>query len=154
MPVSLSDPRYKDKVVVVQLLGTWCPNCMDETKFLSYWYERNKQKDVAIIGLAYEKKKEFAYAKERVGKMADKLDVGYDILIAGTADNQKAAETLPMLNHVMAFPTTIFIDKQGNVRRIHTGFSGPGTGEAFEIFVKDFNRFMEKLLQEPAPNQK
>lgn len=152
--VSLSDPKYRDKVVIVQLFGSWCPNCMDETKFLANWHKRNKGKDVAIIGLAYEKKDSFEYARERVQKMADKLDVGYDLLIAGTSDKQKAAESLPMLNHVMAFPTTIFLDKTGAIRRIHTGFSGPGTGEAYEQFVQGFNLYMNKLLAEPATANK
>ena len=58
-PVSLADPKYQGKVVIVQLLGSWCPNCMDESKFLADWYKRNKEQDVAIIGLAYEKKERF-----------------------------------------------------------------------------------------------
>ena len=152
--VSLSDPKYRNKVVVVQLFGSWCPNCMDETKFLADWHERNKGKDVAIIGLAYEKKDNFEYARQRVQNMVDKLDVGYDFLIAGSSDNKKAAESLPMLNHVMAFPTTIFLDKTGTIRRIHTGFSGPGTGEAYEQFIQDFNLYMNKLLAEPATTNK
>lgn len=147
--VSLSDPKYKDKVVIVQLFGTWCPNCMDETRFLAEWKQRNPDKAVEIIGLAYEQKQAYEYARDRVLKMKDKLGANYDFLIAGTADKAAAAKTLPMLNHVMAFPTTIFIDKQGKIRRIHTGFSGPGTGEAYEDFVEDFNLFVGKLLNEP-----
>ncbi len=150
--VSLSDPKYDNKVVIVQLLGSWCPNCMDETKFLAEWYERNKEKEVAIIGLGYEKKADFDYASQRLIKMKDRWNVGYDLLVAGTSDKEEAAKTLPMLNHVMAFPTTIFIDKAGNIRRIHTGFSGPGTGEAYVEFVKDFELFMTKLLNEPLSN--
>lgn len=149
--VSLTDSAYRNKVVIVQLFGSWCPNCMDETKFLADWYRRNQSKEVAIIGLAYEKKDDFEYARQRVLKMADKLNVGYDFLIAGTSDKQQAAETLPMLNHVLAFPTTIFLDKSGTIRRIHTGFSGPGTGAAYEAYVEDFNLFVDKLLREPAP---
>lgn len=148
--VSLSDPRYKNKVVIVQLMGSWCPNCMDETKFLAEWYERNKEKPVAIIGLGYEKKDDFDYAKQRLEKMKRQLNVGYDLLVAGSADKAAAGKTLPMLNHVMAFPTTIFIDKNGNIRRIHTGFSGPGTGEAYEKYIKEFDAFVSGLLAEPA----
>ncbi|WP_017731837.1 TlpA disulfide reductase family protein [Nafulsella turpanensis] len=146
--VSLDDSAYKDKVVIVQLFGTWCPNCMDETIFLADWYRKNKDRGVEIIGLAYEKKDDFEYARNRVQRMVDRLDVGYDFLIAGTADKEAAAKTLPMLNHVMSFPTTIFIDKEGNVRKIHTGFSGPGTGEYYTRFVEEFNLFTDKLLAE------
>ena len=146
--VSLDESAYQDKVVIVQLFGTWCPNCMDETKFLADWYRKNKDKDVEIIGLAYEKKDDYEYARKRVQRMVDRMDVGYDFLIAGTADKEAAAKTLPMLNHVMSFPTTIFIDKEGNVRKIHTGFSGPGTGEYYTRFVDEFHLFTKKLLEE------
>ena len=149
-PVSLSDEKYQDKVVIVQLFGTWCPNCMDETKFYADWYRRHQDEDVEIIGLAYERKDDFDYASNRVKKMIEKLDVGYDFLIAGVSDKEEAAKTLPMLNRVMSFPTSIFIDKSGQVRNIHTGFSGPGTGIYYERFVEDFNILMDKLLAEEA----
>jgi thiol-disulfide isomerase/thioredoxin len=146
--VSLEDKKYQDKVVLVQIFGTWCPNCMDETKFLAEWYKQNKDRGVEIIGLAYEKKDDFDYAKERVQKMVDRYEVQYDFLIAGSSDNKEAAKTLPMLNHVMSFPTLIFIDKNGEVRKIHTGFSGPGTGKYFEEWAEEFKIFTDKLIEE------
>ena len=127
--VSLSDEKYQNKIVILQLFGTWCPNCLDETLFLSDWYKKQRKEDVSIIGLAYERKPDFNYAQKRVQKMVDRLDVPYDFLIAGTSDKAEAAKTLPMLNTVMSFPTTIFIDKEGKVRKIHTGFSGPWYGK-------------------------
>lgn len=150
-PVSLSDDKYKGKVVIVQMLGSWCPNCMDETAFLSKYYKTNANKDIAIIGLAYERNPEFAEAKKRLDKMKLRFDIGYDLLIAGTYNKAAAAATLPMLNSVLAFPTTIFIDKAGRVRKIHTGFNGPGTGVYYEKFVEEFNTFIDKLLAEEAP---
>lgn len=146
--VSLTDAKYQNKVIVVQLLGSWCPNCMDETKFLAPYYEKNKNRGLEVIGLAYEQSPEFDKAQVRVEKMRDRLQVSYDLLIAGTRDKESAAKTLPMLNQLLAFPTTIFIDKKGNVRKIHTGFSGPGTGKYYAEFVKDFNQTIDKLLQE------
>ena len=146
--VSLADEKYRGKVIILQLMGTWCPNCMDETKYLSPWYDANKERGVEVIGLAYERKDDFNYASSRVKKMTDKLNVGYEILIAGTDDKAKAAETLPMLNTVVAFPTTIFIGKDGKVKKIHTGFSGPGTGEYYEQFKEEFNQTVNSLLKE------
>lgn len=146
--VTLSDDRFKNKVVVLQIFGTWCPNCMDETKFLAPWYEANKGRGVEIIGLAYERKDDFTYASERVKKMKAKLNVPYEFLIAGVNDNAKAAETLPMLNKVVAFPTTIFIGKDGKVKYIHTGFEGPGTGIYYEQFKERFNQIINELLAE------
>ncbi|MEO5975670.1 MAG: TlpA disulfide reductase family protein [Chryseolinea sp.] len=146
--VSLSDPAYKDKVVVLQILGSWCPNCLDETNFLVPWYEKNKSRDVKIIGLAYERKAEFAYASERVRKMVSRLKMTYPVLIAGTSDKANASKTLPMLNEVFAFPTTIFIGKDGKVKKIHTGFTGPGTGTYYEEFIEYYNQTINDLLAE------
>ena len=146
--ISLEDEKYKGKVVLVQLLGSWCPNCMDETVFLAKYHQANKEKPLAIIGLAYERNPDFNEAKKRLEKMKTRFEIGYDILVAGTYQKAAAAASLPMLNHVMAFPTTIFIDKKGRVRKIHTGFNGPGTGDYYEKFVEEFNVFMDKLLAE------
>jgi thiol-disulfide isomerase/thioredoxin len=144
--VSLRDDKYQDKVVILQIFGTWCPNCMDETRFLGPWYEQNKDRGVEIIGLAYERKDDFGYASKRVKRMIEKLDVTYDFVIAGTSDKKKASETLPMLNAVVSFPTTIFIGKDGKVKKIHTGFTGPGTGEYYEQYIEEFNETVNNLL--------
>jgi thiol-disulfide isomerase/thioredoxin len=146
--VSLTDPKYQGKVVVVQLMGSWCPNCMDETAYLAPFYTKNKNRGVEIIGLAYEQSPEFEQAKKRLEKLKNRFAIEYDLLVAGTRDKEAAARTLPMLNHVLAFPTTIIVDKKGDVRKIHTGFSGPGTGRYYAEFVQDFERTINKLLQE------
>ncbi len=146
--LTLDDARYHGKVVILQLLGTWCPNCMDEIQFLAPWYDANKTRGVEIIGLAYERKADFDYASTRVRKMMEKMHVNYDVLIAGTDKKGEPAKTLPMLSAVAAFPTTIFIGKDGKVRKIHTGFSGPGTGEYYEQFKKEFNATVDALLNE------
>jgi thiol-disulfide isomerase/thioredoxin len=152
-PVTLEDEKYKGKVVVLQIFGTWCPNCLDETKFLSPWYDKNRDRGVEIIGLAYERKPDFKYASDRVRKMIDKMHVNYDFVIAGTNDKEKASETLPMLNKVMAFPTTIFIGRDGKVKKIHTGFSGPGTGIYYDRLIEDFNQTINGLLAEDGKGE-
>jgi len=146
--VTSEDPRFSNKVVIYQIFGTWCPNCMDETKFLSSWYEQNKDRGIDIVGLAYERKDDFTYASERVRKMIDKWDVGYDFLIAGVNDKEKAAATLPALNKVLAFPTTIFVGRDGKVKHIRTGFEGPGTGVYHEQFKERFNEIVNEMLGE------
>lgn len=146
--ISPTDVRFKNKVLILQIFGTWCPNCMDETKFLSQWYPKNKDRGVEILGLAYEAKDDFDYASGRVAKMKEKLSVPYDFVIAGNKDKEEAAKTLPMLNHVLSFPTTIFIGKDGMVKRIYTGFSGPGTGIHYEQFIQRFNETVNDCLAE------
>ncbi|MEN7550580.1 TlpA disulfide reductase family protein [Rapidithrix thailandica] len=146
--VSLNDERYKGKVVIVQLLGTWCPNCMDETAFLAPFYKKHKEEGLEVIGLAFERSAEFDEAAKRVQKMKERMGVAYEVLIAGTNDKEEAAKKLPMLNQVLAFPTTIFIDRKGEVRKIHTGFSGPGTGKYYQQLTEDMKLFVDKLLRE------
>lgn len=149
-PVSLSDPKFGDKVVIVQILGSWCPNCMDETNFLAPWYDKNKSRGVEIVGLAYEVVPTLEAAGPKLERMKKRLNINYDVLLAGKNTTADVAASLPMLDKVLAFPTTIFIDRQGKVRRIHTGFSGPGTGKYYNEFVEEFNQFTDKLIAEPA----
>ena len=145
-PVSLNDPKYKDKVKIIQILGTWCPNCADETAFLSEYYNTLKSDDLAIIGLAYEKHRSPEKAKIAIERFIDRFDVQYDVLFAnGSSSKQEAAETLPMLNAVISYPTMIFIDKNDKVRKIHTGFEGPATSQ-YETFKQEFDIFVKKLL--------
>ncbi len=147
-PVSLNNDRFKDKVTIVQILGTWCPNCMDETMFLSPWYKKNKSRGVEVVGLAFEKTAEMAESGPKIERMKQRFKIDYPVALAGTNNKAEASKSLPALNRVVAFPTTIFIDKKGNVRQIHTGFSGPGTGPYYDKFVDEFNRLVDKLLAE------
>ncbi len=146
--ISLSDERFQGNVVIVQLMGSWCPNCLDETQFLAPFYRQNKQRGVEVVALAYERLTDPQKAIKRLENLREKLQIEYPILLAGTDDKLDAAKTLPMLNQVLAFPTTIFIDRSGKVRKIHTGFSGPGTGAYYDTFTREFNLFVDKLLAE------
>lgn len=146
--VSLTDPRFKNKVTVVQILGSWCPNCMDETNFLNPWYKRNKGRGVEVLGLAFERSPDMAVSGPKIERMKERFKIDYPVVLAGTNDKAQASKALPDLNAVVAFPTTIFVDKKGQVRHIHTGFSGPGTGKYYDQYVEEFNRLVDKLLAE------
>jgi len=143
--VSLSDKEFKNKIVIVQIMGSWCPNCLDETRFLSDWYNKNDPKDVRIIGLDYEKITDSTVAHKNIRRLIDRYNVKYPILFAGSSNRELASKTLPMLNKIFAFPTTIYIDKNGTVREIHTGFNGPATGEYYEEFKKNFEKLIKDM---------
>ncbi len=100
--ISINDERYKNKVIVVQILGSWCPNCMDETAFLSQYYNKNKQKGIEVIGLAYERTEDFAESKKALHSFQKKFDVHYPFLITGVtaADEHKTEKTLPQLDEI------------------------------------------------------
>ncbi len=145
--VSLKDDRFKNKVVVLQISGTWCPNCMDETKFMAPWYKKNSKRGVEIVYLSFEKTLDMKISGPKIEFMKKRFGVTYPAVLAGT-NYADAGKALPMLNKIAGYPTTIFIDKKGKVRKIHTGFSGPGTGKYYDEFVEEFNQLINKLLVE------
>lgn len=146
--VSLTDEKYQNKVVIVNIMGPWCPNCKDETAYLTQLYKINKDKGLEIIALSFDKSDEYESAKNTALKVKEHFSVEYDILIAGKASKIEAAKALPMLNHIMSYPTTIFIDRKGNIRKIRTGFYGPGTGEFYNRYIEQTDDFVAKLLAE------
>jgi thiol-disulfide isomerase/thioredoxin len=146
--VSLSDERYKGKVVIIQLMGTWCPNCMDETAFLAQLYKDQKKDGLEIIGLAFERTDDFNKAAANVKRTAVKFDAQYEFLITMKTGSSQASEVFPMLNKISAFPTTIYIDKKGMIRKVYTGYYGPATGSYHTDYVKETRNYIEKLLKE------
>lgn len=148
--VSLADDQFRDKVVVVQLMGTWCPNCLDETKFLAAYLKGNDHEDLKVVALAFEYYKTPEKSFEAIDRLTARLGLDYPILLAqyGGADKLQANRKLPMLDQVLSYPTTIFIDRRGNVRRIHTGFNGPATGRKYIEFQEEFDRLIKQLLAE------
>jgi thiol-disulfide isomerase/thioredoxin len=146
--ISLSDENLRGKVRIVQIMGTWCPNCLDESKYYSAYAKNNP--DIQFIALAFEYAKTQEKAFSSIERLQKRLQIPYPILLAqfGTSNKQKAQEKVPMLNHVLSYPATIFIDKKGKVRRIHTGFNGPATGSKYLDFKKDFESFVNTLKNE------
>lgn len=146
--VSLDDERYRGKVVVVSILGSWCPNCLDEMEFLAPWYGENRERGVEIIGIAFERKDDFDYAKTALTRLKNRYSANYEILFGGQVGRESVANALPEVENFSSYPTTLFIDKKGAVRKIHTGFNGPATGLFYEEFKRDFNYLIDSLLSE------
>lgn len=145
--ISLDNEEYQDKVKIVQIFGTWCPNCRDETEFLVDYLRENDHPDLEIIGLAFEKHREEEKAFKAIQKYYDHFNMNYEIAYAGYYNKKEAAEALPMLNHILSYPTMVFLDRNNKVRKIHTGFSGPATSE-YEGFKTEFDTFVKQLLTE------
>ncbi|MCP5472996.1 MAG: TlpA family protein disulfide reductase [Sinobacteraceae bacterium] len=149
--ISPSDPFYRGKVVVITLAGSWCPNCHDEAAFLAPLYREYRGKGLEIITLMFEQFGDFERAAEAVHRFRERYHIDYATLIAGISDKNDAATRLPQLNGVFAFPTTLFVDRSGVVRRLHTGFSGPATGVHYERLIAEFRQTIDSLLAEPTP---
>lgn len=148
-PVSLSDARFKNKVVIVQIMGSWCPNCMDETAYLVNYYKKYHPKGVEIVGLAYERTTDFTKSQGTLQQLKTRFNIPWPLLITGyTPAKGDPQKSLPMLADFKGFPTTIIIDKKGKVNKIHTGFSGPGTGVHYTEFTAEFEKLTNNLLAE------
>ncbi|HEX4957898.1 MAG TPA: TlpA disulfide reductase family protein [Lacibacter sp.] len=147
--VSITDEQFQNKVVILQLMGSWCPNCMDESRFLSDFYKQYEKKGVAVIALAYEYSTDEARSRASIQKFIDRFQIQYPVLIAPVTvnDPQRTEKTLPQLTPIRSFPTTIFIGKDGTVQKVHSGFYGPGTGIYYEQFRKEFYETIEQLLK-------
>ncbi|MBS1635058.1 MAG: TlpA family protein disulfide reductase [Bacteroidetes bacterium] len=144
--VSLSDPKFAGKPVIIQVMGSWCPNCMDETAYLAQLYKQYKGKGLEIVALAYERTPDFEKAKNNVLRLKNKYGADYEFLITGLTGAAKASESLPFLNRISAFPTTIILDRKHQVKSIYTGFSGPATGKAYEQYKQKMESLVQELL--------
>lgn len=150
--ISLKDARYQNKVKIIQIMGTWCPNCRDETAFLVDYLKEHPDQEVEVIALAFERYKEKDKAMEALKRYQEHFKMDYELLLAGNSDKAEASKVLPMLNAVFAYPTMIVIDKNNRVQRIHTGFSGPATSE-YKQFKAEFSRFILQLLSSKSVQQ-
>ncbi|TXC85361.1 TlpA disulfide reductase family protein [Luteibaculum oceani] len=137
-----------DTAVIIQILGSWCPNCLDETQFLSEIQQQYKNKPLKIIGISFESKNQFSYYKKQIEKLKKSSGISYPILFGGKASKQLASDTLLFIDEIKSFPTTIIMDKNHKIKKVHTGFYGPGTGSYYVKFKEDFTLLLDKILQE------
>jgi peroxiredoxin len=147
-PVSLADQRFRDKVVVVTIGGTWCPNCHDEAAFLRDFLPSRQARGLEVVQLMFEYTADFESSAASVRDFVDKFGIGYPVLIAGTYESGAVQRALPQLTKFYAYPTMLVLDRQGRIRFTHTGFSGPATGSHYEEFVAEFSALVDGLLAE------
>jgi thiol-disulfide isomerase/thioredoxin len=142
--VSLRDSQYLQQAIVIQIMGTWCPNCLDETNYLVKLYNQSENKP-NIIALCFERGDDEQIQWERINKVKKNLKVPYPMLLAGKADKNAAAKLFPFLDKIISFPTTLFLNKNHEVVGIHTGFNGPATGDTFLIQSLEFKELIRIL---------
>jgi thiol-disulfide isomerase/thioredoxin len=145
--VTLKEKRFKNKPVIVQLFGSWCPNCLDEMNFLIPWYKANSKRGIEVIALAFERSLGEEEARRQLLKVKKKKQVPYLILQAGSTNDDKPADKISGLKNFSSFPTTIFLNKNHEVVKVHSGFSGPGTGPYYEEWKKEFESTVTDLLK-------
>jgi thiol-disulfide isomerase/thioredoxin len=147
-PVTQDDPRFRGKVVIVDLFGTWCPTCHDAAAALRSLYDRYHVRGLEIVGIAYEVTGDTATDARMVRTFRDKLGLPWPLLLAGLPNAASQNATQPQLTNFTAYPTTLFLGKDGRIRRTHAGFYGPATGATHSALIDDFAREVEQLLTE------
>jgi len=145
---TLADPAYTGKVRVLEVFGSWCPNCHDHGDYMAELYRRYHGRGLQVIGLAFEHDEDFARCVRQVKAFTARHRADFPILIAGLSDKERASKSLGLLDKIRSFPTTIFLDKEGNVRGIYQGWSGPATKDAHTRLRQRFEALIETLLGE------
>jgi thiol-disulfide isomerase/thioredoxin len=144
--VDQSSPGFKGKAVIVDIFGTWCPNCHDEAPLLEQLYRKYRAQGLIIVGLAYEYVDDTARDLRQMGIYRDRYGITFPLLLAGTTDQGQIEKTLPQLVNFGAYPTTIFLDRNGRVHAIHAGFAGPSTGEKYLEVQQHMDQLAREIL--------
>ncbi len=148
--ISLSDPRYKGKVVVITLGGAWCPNCHDEAIFMGPYAARRAKDGLEVIGMQFEYGDDKARAFKQIDSFKARYKLPYPLVLAGQPTPESSKAALGALGPVKVYPSTIFIGRDGRVREVHVGWAGPATG-ALNVKAKaDFDATVTRLLRERA----
>jgi thiol-disulfide isomerase/thioredoxin len=152
--VSSTDPQFRGKVVILAIGGSWCPNCHDEAPFLGELYRDFHARGLEIVGLMFENDPDPKAYRPRVQAFVKRYNIQYPMLYAGTTSptpqSKTIAEALPQLINFGAYPTSIYLGRDGRVRSVHAGFASPATGEEHVRLKKDLRELVEQLLAEPA----
>jgi len=147
--VDQSSPEFKGKPVIVDIFGTWCPNCHDEAPLLEQLYRKYHDQGLVVVGLAYEYIDDTPRNLRQISIYRDKFGITFPLLLSGTTDQGQIAKTLPQLVNFGAYPTTIFLDRNGRVHAIHAGFAGPSTGDKYQEAQQHMDQLAREIV-EPA----
>lgn len=154
--VALSDPEFHGKVVIVSIGGSWCPNCRDEAPFLGDLYRDYHARGLEIVEVMFEDDADPAKYRPRIQAFKTRFDIQYPVLYAGTVSptpqSKTVAQALPQLVNFGAYPTSIYLGRDGRVRSAHAGFASPATGDAHVQLTQEIRELVERLLDEPAPS--
>jgi thiol-disulfide isomerase/thioredoxin len=139
-------PEFDGKIKIFTIMGTWCPNCRDEQAFLRDFMEQNPElaPEMKVVAFSFERHSDPSKANAHLKQYRQKLNLPFDVVFAGKANKEDASAFFPALEHVMAFPTMIILDKDNRIVKVHTGFDGPATSK-YDAFKSDFKNLMLKL---------
>ena len=145
---SFPNDQFNGKITIIQIMGTWCPNCMDETRYFKELKNKYHNQGLEIISIGYEVGDTFEEHAAKISSLQKRLDLDFKFLVGGAANKDLASAQFKMLSRIISFPTAIFVGRDGKIKKIHTGFSGPGTGEYYLNYTKETELLIESLIKE------
>jgi thiol-disulfide isomerase/thioredoxin len=143
--VSNTDARFLGKVVVVNITGSWCPNCHDEAPFLADLYNRYRSRGLEIVALDFEEPEQITDLN-RLRWFVQHYGIRYTVLVGGDPDDVN--KKIPQLTNLNSWPTTVFIGRDGLVKSIHAGFASPASGDFNGQLKAEITARVEALLAE------
>ncbi len=143
---SLADKNLFGELTIINIFGSWCPNCHDEAPYLAELQRQFGSHGLKVIGLAFEASGEFEPDAAQVRRFVKRHLIPYPVFIAGESDKEKASKSLPFVDRIKAFPTSLFVDRSGKVIAIHSGFSGPATGQVHVDLKHRFEQLIRREL--------
>lgn len=144
--ISIEDDKYKGKAKLIAIMGTWCPNCKDEANFLKEYIQNNKNSDLEIISLAFERYRDSTLVLNQLSKYKEKMDIPWEVLAAGYYDKKEATQSFSYLDKISSYPTLLYLDKNNVVKYVYTGFYGPATKE-YEDFKLNFDKKIKEITK-------
>lgn len=114
-------------VVMINFWASWCAPCRVEMPKLNDLY--NKYKDLGFVLLAVNVEEQ----EQPPRNFLKKRPVDFPVLLDKRNDVSKQY-------HVVAMPTTVLVDRSGNMRYIHQGYK--------EGDEKKYKKVIKKLLRE------
>jgi thiol-disulfide isomerase/thioredoxin len=142
---ALGEPGLLGKATIVEIFGSWCPNCHDASELLVELEKKYGPRGLKVVGLAFESGDTERDVRQ-VKYYLERHKATYPVLLAGVRDREKASVALPVIEKLQSYPTFLFVDANGEVRSVYSGFSGPATGEEYAKLRKQFESTIEKLL--------
>jgi thiol-disulfide isomerase/thioredoxin len=143
--VSNTDARFRNKVLLINITGSWCPNCHDEAPFLAALYNKYHDQGLEIVALSFEEAEQLG-DPTRLKAFIKEYGIKYTVLLGGETGSAK--EKLTQALDWDSWPTTFFVGRDGLVKRVHSGFPSPGSGELFKKAEEEFRAEVERLLAE------
>lgn len=145
---TLGDEGLAGEVRVIEVFGSWCPNCHDHGAYMAELHRRFGPRGLEVVGIAFEHRGDFERSVRQVRAFAERHGVTYPLWIGGVSDKSKATDQFGVLDRIRSYPTTLFIDRRGKVRGVYQGWSGPAAGEAHARLRDRFEQLIEQLLSE------